>query len=161
MTRKAELSRHSPYLPGLRGPLLVVNLPWVGDLCERSNYVVDVIRHFFIRKRKLRGQRVIRLGAGQEECPLMKRYLPRVECLEERCVPDADPIVQVAATSEVALSPTLTSDQESYVIDPYLIDPNTAVDPKPIAPDQTMPVPDSAWQLPESPVPPIDNPFWY
>lgn len=101
----------------------------------------------------------------------MSRYYPlTVDCLEERCVPDADPLLQTVAVADATTTTTDTTDAtlvvaeptDSYVIDPYLIDPNAeALPPKP--PDQSAPVPDSYWSSPEptSPVPPISDPFWY
>jgi hypothetical protein len=43
---------------------------------------------------------------------------------------------------------------ESLVIDPYLIDPSTPEAPKPDAGADS-------WGDPQSPVPPIGDPYWY
>jgi hypothetical protein len=79
-----------------------------------------------------------------------------VDQLEDRCVPSAtDPLATAAVpplmdtTNIVVVEPA----PSTFVIDPYLIDPNSP--PAPTKP------PESGWGDPYSPVPPIANPFWY
>ncbi len=102
----------------------------------------------------------------------MKRSYPlRVDRLEDRCVPAADPLADASSIlveppspepTEVVVAPeeaqfnTPVEDGTSYVIDPYLIDPNDpASQPKTVDPS------DSGWTEPDqSLVPPIGDPFW-
>jgi len=84
----------------------------------------------------------------------MKRsYLPRIDRLEDRCVPAAD-LVTGAVPAEVQSAPV---DDTQFVIDVYLIDPNSPTVP-------TKPVdsaPPEGWTVPDqSIVPPIGDPFW-
>lgn len=85
----------------------------------------------------------------------MKRSYPlRMDRLEDRCVPTADPVTEaMPATVEVA-----PADDTSFVIDVYLVDPNAPTTPsKPVDP-----APDEGWTSPEdqSLVPPVGDPFW-
>jgi hypothetical protein len=79
----------------------------------------------------------------------MKRFPLTVECLEDRCVPDATPTTQAVA---VVVPPVTTTVNQSYVIDPPLIDPN--------APPPQQTPPPVATPLPTDLVPPIPVPFW-
>lgn len=97
----------------------------------------------------------------------MKRSLLRVDRLEDRCVPAAILVAgdvlppadlsTVDITSGDDASMQQDGDSYSFVIDPYLIDPNAP------PPPSSDPIPDDGWTIPpdESPVPPIDDPFWY
>jgi hypothetical protein len=84
----------------------------------------------------------------------MKRSYPlQVDRLEDRCVPAALTDATVIVDTTTATTP---DDGTSYVIDPYLIDPNA---PGPITKD---PGADGGWTDPnQSPVPPVGDPFWY
>src|SRR6478672_2046087 len=97
----------------------------------------------------------------------MKRSHPlKVERLEDRWVPAADAKTALIDAAIVTVAPTDTStpadvstaaDGSSYVIDPYLIDPNAPPPPAKTA----DPIPDSGWTNPDtSPIPPIGDPFW-
>jgi hypothetical protein len=93
----------------------------------------------------------------------MVRHSPLfVDQLEDRCVPSADPlapdVVPPLVDTTAVVVETAPSTTETFVIDPYLIDPNDpGVAPKPADGGWTDPyVPP-----PESPVPPIGDPFWY
>jgi hypothetical protein len=91
----------------------------------------------------------------------MKRsYLPKVDRLEDRCVPAADLTTTALVEAPTVDDTQVTTDSQppstgGYVIDPYLIDPQAP------PPATKSPVPDSGWTNPdESPVPPIGDPFW-
>lgn len=90
----------------------------------------------------------------------MKRsYLPKVDRLEDRWVPAADLTtislpVDAPTVEETQATFDSTTDGGSYVIDPYLIDQDASSSPAAKSPDLGWTNPD------ESPVPPIDDPFW-
>lgn len=101
----------------------------------------------------------------------MKRSIPLlVDRLEDRCVPSADPFIAANLSgSDPSIADTATQSGTqifsgdalpavtTFVIDPYLIDPNQQ-----FAPDKTTETeaPDS-WIPPDQAlVPPIDDPFW-
>ena len=87
----------------------------------------------------------------------------RVERLEDRCVPTADPldltvaaVVETAPVDQTAPADATSAPDTQFVIDVYLIDPNDpTLAPKPA--DTTDP--GSTWGD-QSPVPPIGDPFW-
>jgi hypothetical protein len=78
---------------------------------------------------------------------MSRSFSLRVEVLEDRCVPAADPLLQ---TIPVAVPPP----PPTYVIDTPLIDPNAAPTPQ-------TPPPATTPSLPTDIIPPIPAPFWY
>ena len=83
----------------------------------------------------------------------MSRFFsPKVECLEDRCVPDADPLLQAVPVAAPSVPPPTVN----FVIDPPLIDPNAVPAPGTPPPTQTAPsIPPTDLILP------IGVPFWY